>query len=517
MIDPEDASAATFYAGMGLPAYGYEPMSYPAPAVGSSGVVQAIEADPTEEYLAGSPAATADEYRTLADDVNTLVGELSYAVQRAMLRDPTAKSSFDTLIYGVLSGGVKLTPAVKAKPASGPGDPEAEPDPDAELAEEICGFCQRSTDRLDEHILLFLAEMMRAMVHRHKVAERVLEYATTGPDAGRLILCRLPRKPRWAYRFRVDYQNHLEYLRCATVENTDAGPRFTWVDIPAEKLVIATWSPEDGDPRGNSILDSIYETWVLKRRLIPNWYKGLKQFGSPSLFGTTHEGAEDIPARNPETGEVLTGSDGKPLPPLSPQVAMKKGLQKFFESGSIMVGPWGSNIKVIESTRDGAATEKVLERCDRDITRGILLQVRATMESRFGSKADSQTGQDILGVFVRFIRLWLCAMLDASVYHPLVEANWGDEVADRLSPNVSLGEVEHQDFAKAAAAIAALFQSSYFTEGQLAETDARLGLPIREAGAVRVGPQSMAPGTPDDPEDPQEDTGTDPNPQDPNS
>jgi hypothetical protein len=88
---------------------------------------------------------------------------------------------------------------------------------------------------------------------------------------------------------------------------------------------------------------------------------------------------------------------------------------------------------------------------------------------------------------------------------------------NRLSPNVSLGEVEHQDFAKAAAAIAALFQSAYFTEGQLAETDARLGLPIREAGAVRVGPQSMAPGTPDDPEDPQEDTGTDPNPQDPNS
>ena len=51
---------------------------------GFLGVVQAIEADPTEEYLAGSPAATADEYRTLADDVNTLVGELSYAVQRAM-------------------------------------------------------------------------------------------------------------------------------------------------------------------------------------------------------------------------------------------------------------------------------------------------------------------------------------------------------------------------------------------------------------------------------------------------
>ena len=52
---------------------------------------------------------------------------------------------------------------------------------------------------------------------------------------------------------------------------------------------------------------------------------------------------------------------------------------------------------MIESTRDGPATEKALERCDRDITRGILLQVRATMESRFGSKADSQTGQDILG------------------------------------------------------------------------------------------------------------------------
>ena len=136
----------------------------------------------------------------------------------------------------------------------------------------------------------------------------------------------------------MDYQNHLEYLRCATVENTDAGPRFTWVDIPAEKFVIATWSPRTAipgkfDPGFN--LRNMGSQATADSELV----QGTEAIREPSLFGTTHEGAEDIPCSKPETGEVLTGAMGNRSAAV-PQVAMKKGLQKFFESGSIMVGPW---------------------------------------------------------------------------------------------------------------------------------------------------------------------------------
>lgn len=473
MTDP--FGSLTLDTGMLLPEY-VPAIPIMLPGESTGGVVP-ISPDPGEEYVASNGGTPPGEYRTLHDELSDISGVLSQAVYRAILRDPTAKPAFDTLKAAVLSGGIVLTAAVK------PGPDDTEPDPDAELAQEIADFCRRCADRLDEHPVLFMDEMLDSMVYRHKVAELVMELAADGPDAGRFVLSRLPRKPRWSYRFRVDSKNKVEYLRCLVDGEGEESGRLVWRDIPAWKFVVASWAAEDGDPRGNSILDAAVEAWKFKRNLLPNWWKGLKQFGSPSLFGTTHEGAEDIPQKD---------AQGNPLPPLNPQKAMKSGLEAFFRSGSVIVGPFGSNVKVVESGRDGTANEKALERCDRDITRAILKQTRATGEARFGSKADSQTGQDIMEVYVQFIRLWACCLLDAQVFYRLVEANWGQAVAERLSPNVSLGQVSLSDFAKAASAVATLFQSSYFTEGQLSETDAILGLPVRQAGDSRVGPQQSA-------------------------
>lgn len=473
MSDPFDSIFVD--TSMGLPDYmPVLPIMMPGESAG--GVVP-IAPDPAGEYVAGNAATPDGEYHTLNEQPSDIAGVLSQAVYRAILRDPTAKPAFATLKAAVLSGGLKITPAVKARPDA------TEADPEADLAQEIADFCQRCCDRLDEHPLIFLDEMLDSLVYRHKVAEVVMEQSAGGPDAGRYVLDRLPRKPRWSYRFRVDSKNNVGYLRCLVDGEGEESGRLVWRDIPRWKFAIAAWSCEDGDPRGNSILDAAAEAWKFKRNLLPNWWKGLKQFGSPSLFGTTHEGAEDIPQKDEQ---------GNPKPPLNPQKAMKGGLEAFFRSGSVIVGPYGSNIKVIESNKDGTTNEKAVERCDRDITRAILLQTRATGEARFGSKADSQTGQDIMEVYVQFIRLWACSLFDAQVLYPVVEANWGEAVAERLTPNVSLGQVSLADFAKAASAVATLFQSSYFTEGQLSETDAILGLPVRQAGDSRVGPQQSA-------------------------
>lgn len=460
---------------MGLPDYmPVLPIMMPGESTG--GVVP-IAPSPTGEYVAGNAATPDGEYHTLSEQLSDIAGVLSQAVYRAILRDPTAKPAFGTLKAGVLSGGIRLTPAIKPDPE------DTAPDPEAELAKEISDFCQRCFDRMDENPLIFLDEMLDALVFRHKVAEVVMEQSTGGPDAGRYVLDKLPRKPRWSYRFRVDSKNKVGYLRCLVDGEGEEAGRLVWRDIPRWKFAIASWACEDGDPRGNSILDAAAEAWKFKRNLLPNWWKGLKQFGSPSLFGTTHEGAEDIPQKD----EL-----GNPKPPLNPQKAMKAGLEGFFRSGSVIVGPFGSNIKVIESNKDGSTNEKAIERCDRDITRAILFQTRATGEARFGSKADSQTGQDILDVYVAFIRLWACCLLDAQVLYPVVEANWGEAIAERLTPNVSLGRISLADFAKVCSAVATLHQSQYFTEGQLPEVDVILDLPVRQAGDSRVGPQQSA-------------------------
>lgn len=478
----DEAGCGSIITGMGVPMFDV-PGVFPSPVAGGTPGTPIRSPVRGKQYVVSIPTANALEHRLVSSqEISTITGVLSRVMANAILRDPTAGPAYNTLRYAVLSGGMKITPEVK-KPVIAEGQ-ETPPDPpDLKLSTEIAEFCVRAVNRLERHIILVLAELLDALPFRNKVAERVEELVTTGPDSGRWSLRRIATKPHWSYSFVVDSKGTLVALRCLT----DIDGKLEWRDIAPSAFVIAQWDAKDGNPQGNSILEAAEQAFILKCRLTQNWWKGLKQFGTPSLFGTTHEGAEEVLQRN-DDGSVAVDENGDPLPGINPQVSMKSGLEDF-QSGSVIVGPYGSDIKVIESNKDATGVEKSLERCDRDLTRSILLQVRATMESRFGSKADSQTGQDILGVFVQFIRLWLCSIVDRDILFPIVEVNWGTEIANRLTPKVSLGAISPADFVSASNAIAALFQSGYLTEDQLMELDAMLNLPVRAPGAKRVGPQ----------------------------
>lgn len=477
----EENGCGSVLAGIGIPFLGE---SYPGvyPVASPSGDVGTINPARSASYVAGNYLANGRDYRVIgADEVNSVVKVLSHVTHRAMMTDPAIRPAFETLRFATLAGTLKITPATHGKKKK-EGDA---PNPDAELAKEIAEFCSRAVNRLDEHISIILAEFFDAVAYRNKVGERVEELISEGPDAGKWSLKSVPRIPHWSYNFRVDSRSRLTHLRCIT---DDGQGGIAWKDVPRDHFVIAQWAAREGSPVGESILDTGYETWVWKRNLIPNYWKGLRQFGSPSMFGTTPEDAEGTIQRD-SAGNPMVDEDGNELPPENPQIGMRNSLQAFFESGTIIVGPAGSEIKVIESNRDAAGIAAAIDRCDRDLTKIVLLQIRATLESKFGSKADSQTGQDILGVFVQFLRTWICSIVDRDLLFPIVQVNWGTEVANRLTPNTSLGRISPEDLVKASNALAALFQSGYLTEEQLPETDAMIDLPIREPGAKRVGPQ----------------------------
>lgn len=101
---------------------------------------------------------------------------------------------------------------------------------------------------------------------------------------------------------------------------------------------------------------------------------------------------------------------------------------------------------------------------EAQMVRAILLQVRATMESKHGSRADSETGQDVK---VPCSGSSAPGSASPPARLPLaLAANHGREYADRFTPHVGLGRIEPQDFVAFATAISVLYQAGYFTEEQ---------------------------------------------------
>ena len=133
------------------------------------------------------------------------------------------------------------------------------------------------------------------------------------------------------------------------------------------------------------------------------------------------------------------------------------------------------------------------------MTVAVLHQTRATMEARHGSKADSETGQDILGTVIRQAKRAVCTMLRRDILKPLVSYNYGPDASRMLTPMISLGSVEQQDWSAYATAVAALAKSGYIAPDQYAALDERLGLPPRAL------PQGQTPSADDAGEEDDED------------
>jgi hypothetical protein len=264
------------------------------------------------------------------------------------------------------------------------------------------------------------------------------------------------------------------------------------VFLPREKVVILTWDPTDADPRGTSVLRPAVEPCNLKRLVWPQLYKHACQFGSASLLGKTAPGEVD---RHP------VDEDGLPIPGsslVSPQQFMASQLVNF-QNGSVLVVPSGAEVVPIQPQGDGAVFHEAVNLFNREIVQAILMQTRATREAEHGSRADSETGQDIFGLLVESGRAMLAGTLRDDCFRQLVALNYGQDVADEFTPLVTFG-AHNRDRAAQWNAVANLMRSGYFGDSQLEEVDSMMGLPIRDAqadsdraeatGRTRIGDQS---------------------------
>jgi hypothetical protein len=323
-----------------------------------------------------------------------------------------------------------------------------------------------------------LPEMMDAMPLGYKVAEKIYEVRD-----GQLWLTALRPKPRRTTAFVVDaylnvvgllvaLPNRLLPLTSAVVGEPQDVPHF----LPRSKFGALTFRPANGDPRGRSILRPIYNVWWLKTQVWPEYLRYMAQFASPSLVGTTPEGATRYPKLAAD-GSVMVDEDGMPIY-MEPEQAMLDALQAL-RSGTAAAFPHGSMVTPLEVRGEGAPFHLAIDLLDKQIAKGILGQTLATEQAAHQARAAAQTHQDVLGKLIQLLKGWMEQWLERDILFPLIEYNFGLSAARQFLPRVRLRDTEEQDFPSHAAAVAQLTSVGYLEPSQFAAVDARLGLPER--------------------------------------
>jgi hypothetical protein len=404
-------------------------------------------AEPTKEHVSGGwPAERWEDLLNplLLKSLRAAVAKYGDRAVDWMLDDAKVSGSVRTVVDSVFCDGVKLVPRIT---------PELDMlglpvDPDqaalADRSKEIADFCRRSAERCEPTLEEWGSEMLRdAMAYRSMLTEVVYERMTSGDDAGKDHIARLKIKPRECWQLALDDFGNVLYV----VANTPDGLRL----LPRDRFCYFAWLPRKGDCTGTSALDPAYLAWEFKTRMWPKYFDYVDQFASPSIKATTAPGAQKRP--DPENpGRIISAEQdlGRVL--------------KQFRTSRIMVSPAGTEVAPFEVRGEGQAHLSAFDLCDREIVYAILLATRGTLEAKFGSRADSQTSQDVTGLRIRMARLAFAAMMERDLFWPLVARNYSPAAADLHTPVVQLGSVERQDLAALTNAVAGLFASGVLGE-----------------------------------------------------
>jgi hypothetical protein len=448
-----------------------------------------VAADPTREYVASAGVMDVDRgYFGIEQEYGGPLAWHGIREYERMYHTPIAGSAVDTVRYGVLANGVNLLPAVVSRHSaalgSKPGQ-EKGSNVEAEMAAEILESNRRLLKAWKTPVEAVLWETMEDLYLGHVMNEVIADDVSGGPDDGLLAIQSVKAKHRSTYQFRVDRGFNVIGVRCLVYD--DKGATSMKLFEP-DHFAWSTNEPHRGDPRGRSCYRKSHYHWKLLMDLWPEVWEGWRQFGRPWVYGNTAEGAKQV---------APSGPNGKPIPGpgVTPEYAMAMTISKMRASNNVGVGPFGSTVKVVESTKDQTVAAGGISVLEGQIIRSIHLQLRATTEAKHGSKADSETGENVFGTVLRGQRMvrenWVRSLLIKQNTW-----NYGEDIAMRLTPLVDLGGTEHQDFAANSSGVGLLFQAGYFTQDMLPETDTFLGFTPRQIGDQRVGPTGVLSDTP---------------------
>lgn len=382
------------------------------------------------------------------DELTMAFGSRLY--DRDMPRDPQIYSLTAILTMALLCQGLDLTP------------PVPQSDPLYEQGAKMALMASYCLDNLNQPLSQIMYEMTIGMIKMgHKVGEQI--YAEESlPDFGlpnALVLSDIKPKEHDATAFVVDgYRNKVGmlYLRpghmlpqlsslvpLSSFLGSDQAQRLSGNIIPMRKFWIPVHNPENGDPRGTSILASVYTAWWKKLQLTPQEMAYVARFAQPSVWANIGKDAKETPVYDTSGGvknwTSIVDSTTKAL------VKIKGGAVASFIN---------TQLGMLEAHSDGKVIFDSFDHQNREMAKGILMQTLTTEESRHMARAAGAIHQDVFGIMVAHYRENLAQSFRRQVLYPLMEYNYGEKLAKKLTPIVSLGSVAAEDRAKVMSAIA---------------------------------------------------------------
>lgn len=412
-----------------------------------------------------------------AIDVNTQ--DFGDDLYDRMERDGRVSACATLLRASILEDGITLSPAVSEREKDG-----------YEQAVELAEFCERVLADLESSLDDILWDMLGCLGRGNRVAEIVYHPFDSSPLPGRAVLENLVVKPRRSTSFVVTPYMKLIGILGRTLDAPTPVMGGALVDpasapnlFPREKFAVASYHPENNDPRGTSAYAPAYTPWWMKMQVLQDYLKYLAQFASPLAVGKTPQNAPDVVDR--DTGERKPANR-----------ALMEALIAI-ANGTALVVPFGTEFDLFFSSGEGMAFLNAMQSFNAEITIAITTQTLATSEAKYGARAQSEVHQDALETLVRQGKRSICRMLQRDVLRNLVRYNYGDQAA-QLTPIVSLGETEATDMAALMTAISNLQRSGYLHHSQLAGVDRLINLPPRDLSAADPAPAAQDPVPPEE-------------------
>lgn len=451
----------------------------------------ALFADLARQYIASNYLSYLPMAHSLPHTVDDLTKEFGIELYERMSNDPEIAGALTVLTMASTAHAPRITPKITSTDQAGYEDSKL-------LAE----FIEHAIDRLEVPLQSVLRQLARnALTYGASVAEKVFEIAPY-KDYGNFLFIKdiQPRKVRDT-SFVVDgYNNLLGVLSLKqpnrhfplggmmpvnglnnsnwqgdawyNLNNPTSDPTAPqWGVIPISKVLVFTWQGQDNDPRGQSILRPAYTDWWVKQQIIQNMLQWFARFSQPSLWGTPPADAEMMCKRD---------EDGVPIPgtEVYPTELLRDTLTQF-HSASVAAFPHGTEIHALHVGERADHFLSAIAESDRRILRAVLGQHLATGEGTHQTRAASQVHQNVLSIYVIYLKQWISEVLRKGFIHTLIEPNFGKE-ALQFAPSIDLGDGD--GFPISPGEVSALQASGWFDNVSveyLRAVDKLIGLPQR--------------------------------------
>lgn len=372
-----------------------------------------------------------------------------------MLRNPIVQGAVNGLTSYICDAEPNMAPAIPKPKRGAPAELVRIYDASSKLA-DMANWClaQIGAECMNSEQLYW--EMTRTMLtHGHKLAEASYRLCDQGKYRGKLQWDAISTKPRQNYAFITD-QSFRVFGVIAKIPgvslNVRAGMIPNATELPntvdRSRLWWCTFWGQNGDPRGTSLLRGCYTPWRKFEHGDPEEVRTAVQYGGgmvvfeadkdakPTVKGP---GNQDVPAWQEldKIGAKLRNGAYASLPP-GYKAHWRDGMANDFFDG-------------------------YMRRATEQIVFALATNVRAFLEAKHSSKADSEGGQDQLATFARMIRRTFALSMRERLLRPMIALNYGPRVAALLCPCVSVQETSTPDYAQLAAAFSSMVTSGAIT------------------------------------------------------